>query len=227
MEYYTPAAGVDSAYHSQGTALSEYYVPAAAGATKETDYYIPAARGNASQSPSEYYTPAAFAAGYTPAPPGPLAQSGVRGPSSAQPATPQQSFSGSGVPGVPCGSAPRRAPPRGDPAIWTCISCFFTNNVANAKCILCSRPSPSVVDTDSGIQPTVAVQPPPSRNAADVQLRRRLDDLVEGQSCPICLSAPKDTVFQCGHQACGACASPLRTCHICRAPVLKRIHLYG
>ena len=41
--------------------------------------------------------------------------------------------------------------------------------------------------------------------------------------CPICLDRPKCIVFQCGHQACAACAASIQVCHSCRAPITHRI----
>ena len=41
--------------------------------------------------------------------------------------------------------------------------------------------------------------------------------------CPICLDHPKRIVFQCGHQACAACAASIQVCHSCRAPITHRI----
>lgn len=48
----------------------------------------------------------------------------------------------------------------------------------------------------------------------------------EDAQCPVCLSAPKRVVFNCGHQTCPSCAVRLRECCICRETISIRIHAF-
>ncbi|XP_042062067.1 E3 ubiquitin-protein ligase RGLG2-like [Salvia splendens] len=50
--------------------------------------------------------------------------------------------------------------------------------------------------------------------------------LDENQTCPICLTNPKDMAFGCGHQTCRDCGQPLKLCPICRSKITTRIKLY-
>jgi hypothetical protein len=45
-------------------------------------------------------------------------------------------------------------------------------------------------------------------------------------SCPICLERVKSVVFLCGHSACNHCAEELDSCHMCREPIVRKIHVY-
>ncbi|KAL9257290.1 E3 ubiquitin-protein ligase RGLG3-like protein [Drosera capensis] len=46
------------------------------------------------------------------------------------------------------------------------------------------------------------------------------------QSCPICLTRPKNMAFQCGHTTCTDCGAKLERCHLCREPIMARIRLF-
>lgn len=48
----------------------------------------------------------------------------------------------------------------------------------------------------------------------------------DDKGCAICLDAPKEIVFQCGHQCCKACSSRLSHCHTCRQYIAQRITLF-
>lgn len=58
------------------------------------------------------------------------------------------------------------------------------------------------------------------------QLKQTVEDLEEAKLCPVCIEHRKDTVFQCGHQACNTCAGLLTECPMCRAPIELRIKVY-
>ena len=36
----------------------------------------------------------------------------------------------------------------------------------------------------------------------------------------------RDVAFLCGHGSCSHCAETLRTCHMCRKTIVKKINLY-
>lgn len=48
----------------------------------------------------------------------------------------------------------------------------------------------------------------------------------ESQSCPVCLTRPRDMAFGCGHQTCRECSTNLRTCPLCRQAITTRLRLY-
>ncbi|OQR68525.1 E3 ubiquitin-protein ligase MIB2-like, partial [Tropilaelaps mercedesae] len=58
------------------------------------------------------------------------------------------------------------------------------------------------------------------------QLQSRIAEMEESVSCSICMEQRRNVAFLCGHAACADCAQPLRTCHMCRKPITKRIQLY-
>ncbi|TMW56867.1 hypothetical protein Poli38472_006877 [Pythium oligandrum] len=65
----------------------------------------------------------------------------------------------------------------------------------------------------------------PSRQMSQAEID--LSRLQESLLCCICEDRKKDTVFQCGHETCEACASLLTQCPTCRQPIQVRIRRYG
>ncbi len=59
------------------------------------------------------------------------------------------------------------------------------------------------------------------------ELETKVQELEDGQSCSICMERARNVAFLCGHTACSNCAQPLKTCHICRKPITKKINLYS
>ncbi len=59
------------------------------------------------------------------------------------------------------------------------------------------------------------------------ELETKVQELEDGQSCSICMERSRNVAFLCGHTACSNCAQPLKTCHICRKPITKKINLYS
>ncbi len=59
------------------------------------------------------------------------------------------------------------------------------------------------------------------------ELETKVQELEDGQSCSICMERSRNVAFLCGHTACSTCAQPLKTCHICRKPITKKINLYS
>lgn len=57
-------------------------------------------------------------------------------------------------------------------------------------------------------------------------LENKIQEYEECHYCSICMERIRDVVFLCGHGACGVCAETLRTCHMCRKTILKKINLY-
>ncbi|CAD5122217.1 DgyrCDS10668 [Dimorphilus gyrociliatus] len=52
---------------------------------------------------------------------------------------------------------------------------------------------------------------------------RSLEDTI---TCNICMEREKNITFMCGHQACSICSTPLKSCHICRKPITKKINTF-
>lgn len=57
-------------------------------------------------------------------------------------------------------------------------------------------------------------------------LETRVADLEEVNMCSICMERRRNVAFLCGHGACENCAAPLKTCHMCRKTITKKINLY-
>lgn len=57
-------------------------------------------------------------------------------------------------------------------------------------------------------------------------LETRVADLEEANMCSICMERRRNVAFLCGHGACEHCAAPLKTCHMCRKIITKKINLY-
>ncbi|XP_031846434.1 E3 ubiquitin-protein ligase mind bomb 2 isoform X2 [Nomia melanderi] len=57
-------------------------------------------------------------------------------------------------------------------------------------------------------------------------LETRVADLEEANMCSICMERRRNVAFLCGHGACEHCATPLKTCHMCRKVITKKINLY-
>lgn len=47
------------------------------------------------------------------------------------------------------------------------------------------------------------------------------------QSCPICLTNPRNMAFGCGHLTCKNCGETLSSCPLCRQPITTRVRLYS
>ncbi|XP_013118452.1 E3 ubiquitin-protein ligase MIB2 [Stomoxys calcitrans] len=69
-----------------------------------------------------------------------------------------------------------------------------------------------------------------SSNLPAVERLRYLENKIleyeETHYCSICMERTRDVAFLCGHGSCSRCAETLRTCHMCRKTILKKINLY-
>jgi hypothetical protein len=52
--------------------------------------------------------------------------------------------------------------------------------------------------------------------------RERAEGAAEVRLCDICYDHDRDTIFACGHLACGQCADGLQNCHLCQALITSR-----
>ncbi|XP_035211065.1 E3 ubiquitin-protein ligase MIB2-like [Stegodyphus dumicola] len=57
-------------------------------------------------------------------------------------------------------------------------------------------------------------------------LESKIQEIEEAHSCSICMERRRNVAFMCGHGACVTCAHTLKTCHMCRKPITKKINLY-
>lgn len=75
------------------------------------------------------------------------------------------------------------------------------------------------------MQPPITARQP----AADERLRyleSKIMEIEETHSCGICMERTRDVAFLCGHSCCSKCAETLKTCHMCRKQIVKKINLY-
>lgn len=57
-------------------------------------------------------------------------------------------------------------------------------------------------------------------------LESKIMEIEETHCCSICMERRRNVAFLCGHGACSRCADTLKTCHMCRKPISKKINLY-
>lgn len=57
-------------------------------------------------------------------------------------------------------------------------------------------------------------------------LENKIQEYEESHYCSICMERIRDVAFLCGHGSCSHCAETLRTCHMCRKTIVKKINLY-
>ncbi len=58
------------------------------------------------------------------------------------------------------------------------------------------------------------------------ELEAKVRDLEDQCLCLICMERRRNVVFLCGHGSCAECSETLRSCHMCRGEVSKKIYLY-
>lgn len=57
-------------------------------------------------------------------------------------------------------------------------------------------------------------------------LESRIAEIEEAYTCSICMERRRNVAFLCGHGACDICSQTLRTCHMCRKLIARKINLY-
>lgn len=57
-------------------------------------------------------------------------------------------------------------------------------------------------------------------------LEDKFAEIEEVYSCNICMERVRKIVFMCGHGTCIKCSHSLTSCHMCRMPISRKIHLY-
>ncbi|CAL4158048.1 unnamed protein product [Meganyctiphanes norvegica] len=101
----------------------------------------------------------------------------------------------------------------------TCEDC--ANRVK--KCFQCHNVVLTKITKDGREISSKARQPSAERLR---YLETKIAEIEEAHCCSICLERCRNVVFLCGHGACVVCAQTLKTCHMCRKPISKKINMY-
>lgn len=91
------------------------------------------------------------------------------------------------------------------------------------KCFKCSTFITRRVAHDGRVVP---YRPRHSSPECIRYLETKIAEIEETHSCSICMERRRNVAFLCGHGACDKCAAPLRSCHMCRKTITKKINLY-
>lgn len=91
-------------------------------------------------------------------------------------------------------------------------------------------PGQSTAATQAALlQAQQAIQPQQQRLPSVDRLRyleSKILEIEETHCCSICMERRRNVAFLCGHGACSKCAETLKTCHMCRKTIVKKINLY-
>ncbi|KAK9834309.1 hypothetical protein WJX81_005504 [Elliptochloris bilobata] len=74
-----------------------------------------------------------------------------------------------------------------------------------------------------GAAATAAASTLARREAELAQRERAVEDRSQ---CALCMDAPRELAFNCGHQTCAGCGATLQQCPFCRADIQTRITLF-
>ncbi|XP_022903103.2 E3 ubiquitin-protein ligase MIB2 [Onthophagus taurus] len=91
------------------------------------------------------------------------------------------------------------------------------------KCLHCGTIVQKRVTKDGRVIPAKSRQPSAERMR---YLECKIAEIEESHACSICMERKKNVVFLCGHMTCSKCADTLKTCHMCRKPISKKIPTY-
>ncbi|KAL7645433.1 UNVERIFIED_CONTAM: hypothetical protein RMT77_003819 [Armadillidium vulgare] len=103
-----------------------------------------------------------------------------------------------------------------------CVTCEECSSRVK-KCLTCRQVVLSKVTQDGRILSSKSRQPSAERLR---YLETKIAEIEEAHSCSICMERRRSVAFLCGHGACVVCAHPLKTCHMCRKPITRKINLY-
>ncbi|XP_065355557.1 E3 ubiquitin-protein ligase MIB2 [Calliphora vicina] len=93
------------------------------------------------------------------------------------------------------------------------------------KCLRCGTQIERRMDCNGRIISNTDITNLPSADRLRY-LENKIQEYEESHYCSICMERSRDVAFLCGHGACSRCAETLRTCHMCRKTILKKINLY-
>lgn len=91
------------------------------------------------------------------------------------------------------------------------------------KCLQCGVVVQKRVTKDGRIIPAKSRQPSAERMR---YLECKIAEIEESHACSICMERKRNVVFLCGHGTCSKCADTLKTCHMCRKTITKKIPIY-
>uniref|UniRef100_A0A1Y1NC46 RING-type E3 ubiquitin transferase n=1 Tax=Photinus pyralis TaxID=7054 RepID=A0A1Y1NC46_PHOPY len=91
------------------------------------------------------------------------------------------------------------------------------------KCLQCGIAVQRRVTKDGRIIPAKSRQPSAERMR---YLECKIAEIEESHACSICMERKRNVVFLCGHGTCSKCADTLKTCHMCRKTITKKIPIY-
>lgn len=91
------------------------------------------------------------------------------------------------------------------------------------KCLQCGVVVQKRITKDGRIIPAKSRQPSAERMR---YLECKIAEIEESHACSICMERKRNVVFLCGHGTCSKCADTLKTCHMCRKTITKKIPIY-
>lgn len=91
------------------------------------------------------------------------------------------------------------------------------------KCLQCGAVVQKRITKDGRIIPAKSRQPSAERMR---YLECKIAEIEESHACSICMERKRNVVFLCGHGTCSKCADTLKTCHMCRKTITKKIPIY-
>lgn len=91
------------------------------------------------------------------------------------------------------------------------------------KCLQCGAIVQKRITKDGRIIPAKSRQPSAERMR---YLECKIAEIEESHACSICMERKRNVVFLCGHGTCSKCADTLKTCHMCRKAITKKIPIY-
>ncbi|CAH0558346.1 unnamed protein product [Brassicogethes aeneus] len=91
------------------------------------------------------------------------------------------------------------------------------------KCLQCGQVVQKRVTKDGRVIPAKSRQPSAERMR---YLECKIAEIEESHACSICMERKRNVVFLCGHGTCSKCADTLKTCHMCRKTITKKIPIY-
>ncbi|XP_078043015.1 E3 ubiquitin-protein ligase mind bomb 2 isoform X2 [Augochlora pura] len=125
--------------------------------------------------------------------------------------------------------APRKGGISGSGDITECQGCLDVEGQSAAAEIPLAKPDDKVKDAAFGDKKEENQEKEREKDKDLERLRyleTRVADLEEANMCSICMERRRNVAFLCGHGACEHCANPLKTCHMCRKVITKKINLY-
>lgn len=103
-----------------------------------------------------------------------------------------------------------------------CLTCEDCSSRIK-KCFQCHTVIASKNTKDGKTVSSKARQPSAERLR---YLENKIMEIEEAHCCSICMERRRNVAFLCGHGACVICAQTLKTCHMCRKSITKKINLY-